>query len=316
MKVGVLFWGFNDLNFISECCKLLKKKQEVKEFYIQISSNEKTISLIDIFPEEIIRSEYDDLNVFYKWLTKNHKKNIIIVLDIWLLLSKKNFTQVLSYLKDILNEPFQFIICTPKNIHDPVQFPADKKLAYLVERNTDYFKNVYDFYNLALNCSSPVMLLAYSPHVILLNFLSNEDVFTIKKLGIFNFIPSLLNNYSSVFTASTNLVESIENKIAYVSEILQNTKNKKELDLIFYNEIQADYLNPNDKKIFNKKKLKGLLINSSIEHYFKFKNKEDSKFLTWLIYLGILEKHFSSEIIENNSLETITSLELFSSTLV
>lgn len=316
MKVGVLFWGFNDLNFISECCKLLKKKQEIKEFYIQISSNEKTISLIDIFPEEIIRSEYDDLNIFYKWLSKNHKKNIIIIIDIWLLLSKKNFAQVLNHLKDILNEPFQFIICTPKNFHEPVQFPTDKRLSQLAERNAEFFKNVYDFYNLALNCSSPVMLLAYSPYVNFLNFLCNENLFTIKKLGIFNFIPSILNDYSSIFTASTRLVESIENKIAYIAELLQNTKNKKELDLMFYNEIQADFINPNDKKIFNKKKLKGLLINSSIEHYFKFNNKEDSKFLTWLIYLGIIEKYLFSEIVENNSVETVTSLELFSSTLM
>ena len=46
------------------------------------------------------------------------------------------------------------------------------------------------------------------------------------------------------------------------------------------------------KKYSTRKKLKGLLINSSIEHYFKFNNKEDSKFLTWLIYLGIIENIF------------------------
>ena len=41
MKVGVLFWGFNDLNFISECCKLLKKKQEIKEFIFKFHQMKK-----------------------------------------------------------------------------------------------------------------------------------------------------------------------------------------------------------------------------------------------------------------------------------
>ena len=82
MKIGVLFWGFKDLNLAAECANLLKKDHGIKEFYIQISPQEKTISLLDIFPEEIIRSDFDDLNFFYKWLSRNHKKNIIIVMDI------------------------------------------------------------------------------------------------------------------------------------------------------------------------------------------------------------------------------------------
>ena len=61
MKIGVLFWGFKDLNLAAECANLLKKDHGIKEFYIQISPQEKTISLLDIFPEEIIRSELKEI---------------------------------------------------------------------------------------------------------------------------------------------------------------------------------------------------------------------------------------------------------------
>lgn len=314
MKVGVLFWGFNDLNFISECSKILKEKQDLKEFYVQISSNEKTISLLDVFPEEIIRAECDDLNLFYKWLAKNHKKNIIIVLNIWMLLNKKNFPQILKNLKEILSEPFQFIICTPKNTQEIILFPESKKLSYIAEKSFDFFRNVNDFYDLALNSENPVMLLAHSPHLNLLNAAAREEIFTIKKIGLFNFLPAILNDFSSIFVTNKNLITAIENNVEHISKQLQVVKNKKELDLEFFNFIKADYENPNSKFTFNKKKLKGFLIISSLEYCFNFKNKEDIRFLNWLIYLAIIEKHFHSVLVEDSSKESLTSLELFSST--
>ena len=66
--------------------------------------------------------------------------------------------------------PFNLSFVRLKTFMNQLQFPTDKRLSQLAERNAEFFKNVYDFYNLALNCSSPVMLLAYSPYVNFLNF--------------------------------------------------------------------------------------------------------------------------------------------------
>ncbi|MGY3803139.1 hypothetical protein ACWNT8_03625 [Pigmentibacter ruber] len=313
MKIGVLFWGFNDLDFISKCSKIVKEKHEIKEFYIQISHSEKTISLIDLFPEEIIRSESEDLGILYKWLSKNHKKNIIVNLNIWCLINKKNFQEKLTILKDILNEPFQFILSCPRNIHEPIFFDDNKKLLGLIEKNFDFFRNTSDFYNLALNCSSPIMILSHSPHINFLNSICNDDIFSIKKVGFFNLLPSFLYEFSSIFVSTSKLTQSIENKIEYISSLMQSAKNKKDLDLLFNNEVIADLVNPNEKKDLKKKKMKGFLINSSLEHVFHFKHKEDSKFLSWLLFLGIYEKNNFQENNMNNSKEENSSLELFSS---
>ncbi|WGL61437.1 hypothetical protein QEJ31_07525 [Pigmentibacter sp. JX0631] len=316
MKIGVLFWGFNDLDFISKCSKTIKEKHDIKEFYIQISHSEKTISLIDLFPEEIIRSESDDLSILYKWLAKNHKKNIIVTVNIWGLLSKKNFQEKLTQLKEILNEPFQFILSCPRNIHEPIFFEDNKKLTGLIEKNSDFFRNTADFFNLTLNCSSPIMILMHSPHISFLNSICSDDIFAIKKVGFFNVLPSILYDFSSIFVSTNNLTNCIENKIEYISKLIQNAKNKKDLDLLFNNEIVADFGNPNDKNDLNKKKIKGFLVSSSLEHVFHFKNKEESRFLSWLLFLGIYEKYYYQESKQNNSIEENSSLELFSSSFM
>ena len=301
MKIGVLFWGFKDLNLAAECANLLKKDHGIKEFYIQISPQEKTISLLDIFPEEIIRSDFDDLNFFYKWLSRNHKKNIIIVMDFWTLLSKKNFSSNLEVLKKIFDEPFHFLICCPKIYHDPILDINQKKLINIVDKTFDYFKNVQSLYEISLNSSASLTMLSYPPNIDFLNSMCGQDFFIVKKFNIFRIIPSILIDFPSVFISKTLLLNEIKKKIIDFSELFQSVKSKKEGELLFKNILKGDVLNSHYRyENSKKKKYNGFLILSSIERFYNLSSKEDTKFLLWLVYLAIMDHEVLNRIEEEN----------------
>lgn len=311
MKVGVLFWGFKDLNIAAECAKLLKKDHGIKEFYIQISAQEKTISLLDVFPEEIIRSDFDDLGFFYKWLSRNHKKNIVIVLDLWMILSRKNFSVNLEILKKIFDEPFHFILCCPKNYHDPIIDSGNKKLSNIVEKTFEYFQNVQALYEVSLNSASSLVMISYAPCINLLNSICGQDFFNSKKLSFFRIIPSILNEFPAVFTSKEVFLKGVEKKVVEFSESFQLVKNKKEGDLYFLESLNGDIKNLHYKyeNSYKKKKYEGILLLSSIERFFGLNSKEENKFLLWLVYLAIMDYESLNEIKEKKSLSTI---DLFS----
>ena len=314
MKVGVLFWGFKDLNLAAECAKLLKKNHGIKEFYMQISVHEKTISLLDIFPEEIIRSDYDDFNFFYKWLSRNHKKNIIIVIDFWMFLSKKNFLTHFEILRKIFDEPFHFLICCPKYFHEPIIETQNKKLINIADKTYDFFKNVHLLYELSLNSSSSIAMLSYPPCLNLLNTICGQDFFNTRKISFLTMVPSVLNYFPSLYISKQAFLEGLEQKIFDLSNSIQNVKGKDEDGFIFNNLLKGDTLNIHYKyqKAPKKKKNSGFLILSSLERFYKMSSKEEIRFLLWLIYLAILEHKYSLLISSSKETEKKT-LSLFSS---
>lgn len=291
MKIGVFFWGFKDLGLVADCAKIIKDKHDVKDFYVQISVNQKTISLLDVFPEEIIRSEIDDFNILYKWLIKNHKKNIIVVMDFWSLLTIKDFSNRIDILKKIFNEPFSFLLCCPKKYYEYYTGIYDKVLLNIAEKTQDYFKNLYILNDVSLNCLSNMFLLTFPPMLSLLNELCRQEFFSIKKISVFKFIPSLINDYPSQYLSKQGFLNGLNEKIGEIISTFQGAKNLGQKQIIFETTLVSDSLNifyknhTNIKKRFDKR----VLILSSIERFYKLNTKEDTKFLQWLIYLSILE---------------------------
>lgn len=312
MKVGVLFWGFKDLSLAAECAKKLKREHGIKEFYMQISVHEKTISLLDIFPEEIIRCDFDDLGFFYKWLSRNHRKNIIIVIDFWPFLASKNFSSNIDYLKKILIEPYCFLICCPRYYHDPVLEPQNRKFLNIADKTYDYFMKVHQLYEVALNSTTTVTLLSYAPCISLLNSICKQDFFAYKKVSFLTLVPNLLSSFPSIFISKNAFLEGLEQKIFELSSNLQAAKNKNDCEVDFRIYLKADTLNLhfNYKDISKKQKKSRFLISSSFERFYKIKSKDELKFLLWLVYLGILEygQTFKDENEKNRS-----AIELFSS---
>ncbi len=317
MKVGVLFWGFKDLNLAAECTKLLKKDHGINEFYIQISVHEKTISLLDIFPEEIIRSDYDDFNFFRKWLSRNHKKNIIIVIDFWSFLSKKNFLSHFELLKKIFDEPFHFLICCPKYFHEPVIESQNKKLLNIADKTYDFFKNVHLLYELSLNSSSSIAMLAYPPSIPLLNKICGQDFFDTKKFSFLTLVPSVLNSFPSLFLSKKAFLEGLEQKIVELSNSIQSDKNRNEDSFVFYNYLKGDTLNIHYKyqKSPKNQKKRSFLMLSSLERFYKINSKDNIKYLLWLIYLAILE-HKQSMLFSAENEKDRKVLNLFSNVSV
>ncbi|APJ02454.1 hypothetical protein [Silvanigrella aquatica] len=317
MKTGVLFWGFRNINLVAECSKLLKKNHSIKEFYIQISIHEKTISLLDIFPEEIIRSDYDDFNFFYKWISRNHKKNIMIIIDFWHFLSSKNFLNQIEILKKIFNEPFHFLICCPRFYHEPLIDNHNKKLISIVDKTYEYFKNIQQLYEVSLNSSSSISMFSSPPCMTLLNTLCGQDLFEIKKMSIFSFVPSILKSFPSLFISQEKYLEGIEQKIMELSNSIYAVKNKNEENFPFYNSLAGDVQNIHNKIQNNNKKLrvKGILLTVSLERFYNIRSRDDGKFLLWLIYLAILEYRQSISLSSAEEKEK-KAMSLFSSVTV
>ncbi|WP_186646390.1 hypothetical protein [Fluviispira vulneris] len=288
MKTGVLFWGFKDINITAECAKRLKKGNHIRDVYIQISTHEKTVSLLDIFPEEIIRCEHEDLNSLHVWLQKNDKKNIIIVIDFWSFLSVKNFSDKLNYFKIILKMPFQFVIYLPKFYHELSIRKKNKKLNSLFEKTNDLFSRVRAIYELSLNSTSSIAMLSSAPTISFLNRLCRQEFFLKKELGFITYVPYLLKYYPSSFLSNKKFIDDLVTKICEINEGIQLYKNRDYVSN-FKNEINSDILNMHYKENKNNNKLFNFVFTSSIDSFYKIKTKEDYKVLLWCIYLGIIE---------------------------
>ncbi len=299
MKTGVLFWGFKDINITAECAKILKKGNHIRDVYIQISTHEKTVSLLDIFPEEIIRCEHEDLNSLQVWLQKNDKKNIIIVIDFWPFLTSKNFSDKLNYFKVILKMPFQFIIYLPKYYHEISLRRSNKKLNSIFEKTNELFSKVRAIYELSLNSTSSIAMLSSAPTISFLNRLCRQEFFTKKELGFITYVPNLLKNYPSSYLSNKKFIDDLVTKICEINEGIQFYNNR---DFVsnFKNEINSDILNIYYKENKNNNKLFNFVFTSSIDSFYKIKTKEEYRVLLWCIYLGIIEYKYSDISIENS----------------
>ncbi|KAB8030878.1 hypothetical protein [Fluviispira multicolorata] len=305
MKTGILFWGFKDINLTAECAKKLKKNNQIRDVYIQISTHEKTISLMDIFPEEIIRCEYDDLNSLQLWLQKNDKKNIIVVIDFWPFLFSKKYLEKINYFKIILKMSFQFIIYMPKYYNDLYLRKNSKKLNSILDKTTDIFSKVKVFYELVLNSPSSIAILSSAPSISFLNKLCRQDFLHKKEISFFTFVPNLLRGFPASFLSDKKFLEELVAKIVEVSEGIQLYKSREYMSN-FKNVINSDILNTHFKESKkNNKKILNFNLTTSIDRFYKIKSKEELKILLWCIYLGIIEyKQNFLDIASEESKET------------
>lgn len=291
MKIGVLFWGFKDLNFVSDCANMLKKNHGINDFYMQISAQEKTITLLDLFPEEIIRANFDDLNLFYKWLSKNHRKNILIVVDFWFYLFNKNIFSNSVQIKKIFDEPFNFLVCCPEFYHNSVFDFRSKKLVNMSEKTSELFKNLKILHEIWLNCSSSIELLSYPPSFPMLNLLCGKDLFYSKKILFLSFVPSILSSFPALFISKESLLEGLVQKIVSIVDVMQSLKNNNEDNYQFKKHLKGDILNIyyKDQKTSKNQKKNGLTLKLSLDKFYTLNSKDESTFLLWLIHMAILE---------------------------
>jgi hypothetical protein len=286
-QIGIFFWGFQDLTIVAKCAKHLKISHGIKKFYMQISPQEKTISLLEIFPEEIVRCEHNDFNFFYKWLHEH--KNIIVVFDAWPLLLSKNFNTNINILKKILNLPSSFLICCPQFFRNNSLLSEEKKLLYLVDKTQHYFQKVSTLYEIAFNGTASIFMLSFAPCLWFLNFICGKDLWTFKRIGSIIIEPQFLFEFGVMFMSTKDFLIGLEKKIIEISKEIK-TSQKQSYPISFRNSLQGEVFHKNFQMKQKKQYFKKLLSFSlSLERFYQLKNKEDVQSLLWLIYLGILE---------------------------
>jgi hypothetical protein len=286
MQHSLLLWGFQDFEFISDFGRKIRTSLSFRDFYVQIHDVEKTVSVIDIQAEEIIRTKYD-LSYLYHWLNRAHKKNMIVFIDLFTMVFSENFDENFEYLRALLKLDARFFFFSP-NINYPqsLDFLHHPEIQMIKNRVYNFKKNLKKYLEIIINNESNSCIIK-AP--ILNHFYINHHsymLFDNKKKNGFVITNRLLNNYSFLFVKrndfTSKLIECISQNIENKNSIIQN--------------LQLDYL-----KIDNSIK-KGLLeklkpkINLSLDRFYSIKSgNNEGLFILWVLYLAMCDFFIEKE---------------------
>ena len=294
MTFGLLFWGFQDLNFVSEVAKKARHSLNIKDFYIQINDLEKTISLMDLYPEEIIRTKYD-LNNLYQWLSRSTKKNILVVVELLNFVFQDNMEENYLSLKKILDLDFKICFVAPKILHpQSLKFVENLELNSIYQNTLEYTKTVKSLYEILINSGSKAQIISTPISEMVTINRENYFLFESRTKYKLAFFPKILKKFNASYisqnTLAIKLVEALSCALVPIGD-----SNK----LLLAN-IEADcstqYLNSSNN-IFSKFKP---AIPVSLERFFKVKSStRELKFILWLMYMSICEYEVKASFIQN-----------------
>ncbi len=284
MKSCALFWGFQDIKLVSLIAKRLKHQLSDHELCVQILPTQKTISLVDVNPEEIIRTEYT-LENLYQWLTRNSFKNkkVFIVVDLFNFIYREPFEQNLPFLKLILALPFQFFFLGPK----PLTFSIEDRF---LQRKTDNLlsriKSIVNFekqyFEVILNSQAQCQYAAIPiPDKVVLH---DKELFlfeTRRKL-FFHSVPSL----GKYLGRAGVLRETISTKLSEKICNFFNSSQERPFLVFFSSDISIPSTSHKEKKNFS------FILNfyPAEPNFFGIKSQtNEHKFLMWLIFKLIAE---------------------------
>lgn len=284
MKSSLLFWGFQDLNFINEVSKKARSSVGIKDFYIQISDSDKTTSLMDTYPEEIIRTKYD-LNNLYQWLLRFSKSNLLVIIDLFNIVFQENLEENCISLNKILELKFKFCFIAPKILHPQnLNFINNIELNSIFQNTLEYTKIIKSLYEIIINSGSNSHIIPSPiPENIVLNHINFPLFETKEKYGIM-ILPKILRKFNASFIS----LNSFSQKLVEIISSLTTANNEK--NQFIFNDIDADYSTQfanSDDNVLLKLRPK---ISISLERFFKIKRSTiELKFILWLLYLAICE---------------------------
>jgi hypothetical protein len=280
MRWSLLFWGFQDLNFVSDIAGKARSTLNICDFYVQINDAEKTTSVMDLHPEEIIRSKFDFINL-HQWLLKKNNKSVIVLVNIYEFIRQSDLEENYLSLKKILSLEYKMFFLFPKLTYpENFSFLNNIYLSSVNDLTKDFSKRVKNFYEIILNSNSEARIInAPISENIILNR-SKIQLFCTKSKFNLNFLPKILKKYFVSYISKDKYASDIVNAIKFF------LSNLNDCQLIF--ELTAD------KSNFDNLKSEGALnkifpiIGLSLDVFFKLKrNTKDEVFLLWLIYISI-----------------------------
>lgn len=308
MSSSLLFWGFQDLNFISEVAKKARYSINSKDFYIQINDLEKTISLMDLYPEEIIRTKYD-LNNLYQWLVRSAKKNILVIIDLFNLVFYENLEENCSSLKKIISLDFKIYFISPKILHpQTLKFVENQELNSIYQKTVYYTKSIKFLHEIIINSGENVNIISTPvPEFIVINR-ENYFLFEMQTKYYISFFPKILKQFNAAYISQNAFVTKV---VETISSILLPLENK---DKFILNDIEADSVTQyGDRGKDTMSKFKPML-SVSLEKFFNLKSStSELNFILWLIYISICEYEIKAE---KNSSEPILSDLFFASSSI
>lgn len=302
MSAGVLFWGFQNFQVVSEAIAQLRKTTEFKKFFVQIDDVAKTTYFFDVSPEEIIRVEGDFENL-YQWLSRFTHEDLYIFVDVFSTLfhwiKNDNYISIRTILE--LNFKIFFIapkILNPQNVH----FFQDQEVQAVDQLTAEYTKKLKLFYETILNSSSLFSIIPCPvPESVVLNGVL-YDIFRQKRVFGVEILPKELKKFPISFMSNQYFVSILVEKIHHLVEkkffFLTSEKPDKQLA---------------PKKNSIRWKKSSFFIRISMEKFFSVKeNSAEHKYILWLLYLSICEHETGSDTseqkINNFFFPKITSL--------
>jgi hypothetical protein len=290
MKTSLLFWGFQDLNFISLVAKKAKNNLNISQFYVQIVELEKSISLADIQPEEIIRTKYDLHNLF-QWLNRNSNLNVLVFIDLFNLIYQGNTEENLLSLKKILDLKIKLTFLTPKMRYpQDIEFIENPFFNKIQESTNEYSKNLKMYYEMLVNSGLNNHIIETSiPETIILNR-REFNLFEKKIKFKISFYPKIFSgkiaSYVSYCELSSKIIEAF-------SSCLSHEKNVSEI--LFFTidgNSSVNYSNKTDAFL----KLFKPSISISLDRFYSLKYlSHDYNYILWLLFLSISENQVKNE---------------------
>ena len=284
MQNNLLLWGFQDLNFLSELGRKFRYSLPIKELYVQINDMEKTMSLIDLFPEEVIRTKHD-LSYLYHWLNRTNKKNIIVVIDLFTIIYHEKFDENFEHLRELLKLDVKFCFFSPKLLSPQgLKFIENQETKLMFNKLLNINRNFKKYIEIIFNSGSNCQILFSS---VLEEYNLNQTKYLLFQTRLnwnIMFTNNVLNKYNFLYLKKTQAVSNI---IEFISKIL-NIKEKEKLEL--FQEVKSKFSVLEYPKIKNITQFFRPKISFPMEHFYKVKNKPvEANFLLWILFLSLAD---------------------------
>jgi hypothetical protein len=297
MSLSILFWGFKNTSLLSECLNKIKQHNEHHKFYIQISPQQKTSSFINLYPEEMIRSETSNLNNICAWVEKTLEvdPDPMVIIDTWSLLEVPH-TDWLDGLKRLIQKKSYFIFIAPN-----LSSISSKKIGSSYKNTEKFFVYSKKIYEYILNSKSDAIIVSLPPPEYLMDLENEKNIFHPEKICHINFLPKVVHSFSFIFQTKKGISDQIlgaykhfyEKKYGSREAVLQGLSRGSMGELLNENFIFPLKKENKYQDIFinEKKRYKKMFIfPTSLDFFYKkIKRKDEILFILWLLHLGIIE---------------------------
>lgn len=307
MKRGIFFWGFSNLDLVSELSRRVKRTCFIEECYVQIPYQEKTVYLLEMFPEEVIRAPAEDLRLLQQWLIKNNQREVIVVLNFWPFLLNHDFSETISLIQEMIRKKNRILIVCPK-FYPKYEFIFSRMNLNISPHIRGIFsvflQKVKILHESILNLGSSSFLLCTPICDSLISNKQTTVIYEYRTILCFHVLHTLVRNYSSSYLTRRGLVASVINKVTDMGNISDLSSNRK--DNMFRFTVDSDATYQFARSVGGNIWSRGIFISSAWLDKLSENQMQQEEFLSWCRCMGIIEYQLQSQ--ESSAVNSIHSL--------